>query len=368
METILVVDDGEVNRELLRTLLEGEYRVLEAADGEAALRLATEHSIDLVLLDVRMPGMDGLDVTRKLRELRGDELLPILLLTSLSEKGERLRGFEAGADDFLSKPVDVHELRMRVRAFLRARRLYREREALLAEAQQLHLMKDDFVALLVHDLRNPLGALSAWLELLRIQGVTPDARDALDGASSAALRVRELVDDLLQARLLEDGAVQATLAAEPIQTVARAAAETTRGLATESGIVLRLEFPDDPLVVAHDRALVQRALENVLTNAIRYTPRGAGVTFRVAREREDVLLEIADEGPGIPEEERPLLFSKYGSSSLRQPGARRGHGLGLFFVGLVMEAHHGVVRAFNGEHRGTRVVLSLPLEPSEAIA
>ncbi|MHB8838677.1 MAG: sensor histidine kinase, partial [Gemmatimonadaceae bacterium] len=220
--------------------------------------------------------------------------------------------------------------------------------------------------LLVHDLRNPLAALLAWLELLQLQGVKPEAHDALEGASTAARRLRELVDDLLQARLLEDGALQAALSPEPIADVARAAAATVHGLAAEKGISVHLELPDEPLIVPCDRALLQRALENVLVNAIRHTPPEANVALRVASDPDCVTLEVSDEGPGIPDEERPLLFSKYGSSSLRRSGARRGHGLGLFLVGLVMQAHHGVVRASAGTQRGTRVVMSLPLRQSVA--
>ena len=361
MQTILVVDDRAANRELLRSLLENEYHVVEAADGEAALRAAAEHPVDLALLDVMMPGLDGYEVTRRLRALRGDELLPILLLTSLSTSEERVKGFAAGADDFIAKPVDVHELRMRVKAFLRARRLYRDREALLLEAQQLHLMKDDFVALLVHDLRNPLAALVSWLELLQLERVDGETSDALDGATHAALRLRELIDDLLQARLLEDGAVKAELTPAPIDTVARAATATVHGLAAGHRVRVHLDLPEDTLVVPYDHALLQRALENVLINAIRHTPAEASVTVRAYRDVDCVRLEIVDEGPGIPVDERPLLFSKYGSLSLRRPGARRGHGLGLFLVGLVMQAHRGLVQATAGVSRGTRVVMSLPL-------
>lgn len=362
MDTILVIDDVDVNRELVRAHLGDQYRIVEAANGEEALRLTAQEPVDLVLLDVMMPGLDGYEVTRRIRQLRGNDLLPILLLTSLSSSEERLRGFEAGADDFITKPVEMHELRMRVRAFLRTRRLYRDREALLVEAQQLHLMKDDFVALLVHDLRNPLAALQSWLELVDFAGVSGEAHEALEGATVAAQRLRELVDDLLQARLLEDGAVQAALTSGPIEPVARAAAATVQGLAAGRQVVVRLDVPAEPLLVHHDRPLLQRALENVLINAIRHTPANASVTLRVYSDRDSVHLEVSDEGPGIPAEERPLLFSKYGSLSLRGSGNRRGHGLGLFLVGLVMQAHHGLVHAAVAPTGGTSMVMSLPLQ------
>lgn len=360
VETLLVVDDGPANRELVRTLLEPDYRVLEAADGPTALELVAEHDVDLVILDVMMPGMTGYEVARHLRTARGDEHLPILLLTSLSSPGERREGFLAGADDYISKPVDSHELRLRVRAFLRARRLFRERNALLAEAQQLHAIKDDFVALLVHDLRNPLAGLLAYLEMLGFESISQSARETLEGATAAARRLHDLTGELLQARLLEEGALTAQLAPADLSVVARAAAASVAGLAQGKGIVLDVVPPATPLTVACDAPLLQRALENLLTNALKHAPNGSRVTVRVSTERECATLEIEDEGAGISAEARPLLFSKYGTLAMRSTGRGRGHGLGLYFVGLVMQAHAGVVRVDDGASSGTRIVMSMP--------
>ena len=362
MDTLLIVDDGAANRELLRTLLEPDYRVLEAADGPTALQLASSHDVDLVILDVMMPGMTGFEVARRLRAARGDEHLPILLLTSLSAREERQEGFDAGADDFLSKPVDTYELRLRVRAFLRARRLFRERNALLIEAQQLHAIKDDFVALLVHDLRNPLAGLLAYLEMLGLEAIGPSARETLEGATTAARRLHDLTGELLQARLLEEGALTAQLSPAKLSDVAQAAAATVAGLAAGQGVAVDVMPPAAELTVACDASLLQRAVENLLTNAIKHSPKGSRVTVRVTTDGEGVTIEIEDEGAGISAEARPLLFSKYGTLAMRNAGRGRGHGLGLYFVGLVMQAHAGVVRVDEGATAGTRIVMSLPRE------
>ena len=363
MDTLLIVDDGAANRELLRTLLEPDYRVLEAADGPTALELASSHDVDLVILDVMMPGMTGFEVARQLRAARGDEHLPILLLTSLSAREERQEGFDAGADDFLSKPVDTYELRLRVRAFLRARRLFRERNALLAEAQQLHAIKDDFVALLVHDLRNPLAGLLAYLELLGLDAISPSARDTLAGATTAARRLHDLTDELLQARLLEEGALTARLATATLSVVAQAAAAPVFHLAARQGISVAVIPPATERAVACDAPLLQRALENLLTNALKHSPRASRVTVRVATDREGATIEVEDEGTGISADARPLLFSKYGTLAMRNAGRGRGHGLGLYFVGLEMQAHAGIVRVDEGATTGTRIVMSLPRIP-----
>ncbi|MHB1312925.1 MAG: hybrid sensor histidine kinase/response regulator [Gemmatimonadaceae bacterium] len=364
MDTVLVVDDGAVNRELLRTLLEPDYTVLEAADGPTALRLVAEQDVDLVVLDVMMPGMTGYEVTRQLRAARGDDLLPILLLTSLSAAEERRQGFVAGADDFISKPVDAHELRLRVRAFLRTRRLFRERNALLVEAQQLHAIKDDFVALLVHDLRNPLAGLLAYLEMMGFETISASARETLEGATAAARRLHDLTGELLQARLLEEGALTATLESHDLGDVARAAVASVAGLSASQRVAVDVVPATPAFSVACDAPLLQRALENLLTNAIKHAPRDSRVTVRVTINGSCVMLEVEDEGKGISAEQRPLMFSKYGTLALRSAGRGRGHGLGLYFVGLVMQAHGGTVRVDEGALVGTRIVMSIPREVS----
>ncbi len=359
-ETLLIVDDLAANRDLLRSLLECDYHVLDAADGPTALALLSSHDVDLVILDVMMPGMTGFEVTRRIRAARGDEHLPILLLTSLSDRAERQEGFDAGADDFLSKPVDTYELRLRVRAFLRARRLFRERNALLVEAQQLHAIKDDFVALLVHDLRNPLAGLLAYLEILGLEAISQRARDTLAGATSAARRLHDLTGELLQARLLEEGALTAQLAPTTLGDVARAAAATVSGLAAGHGSTVTVISPDAALPVACDAPLLQRAVENLLINALKHSPRESCVTVRVGTDGDVATIVIEDEGAGISADVRPLLFSKYGTLAMRNAGRGRGHGLGLYFVGLVMQAHAGVVRVDDGRACGTRIVMSFP--------
>jgi len=364
MDTILIVDDSEPNRELLRSLLEHEYRLLEAADGVTALQIVEQQDVDLVLLDVMMPGLTGYEVTRRMRELRRKELLPILLLTSLSDATERSQGFQSGADDFISKPVDAHELRLRVRAFLRARRLFRERDALLAEAQRLHAIKDDFVALLVHDLRNPLAGMMAFLEMLNLNEMTSDSRELLDGALGAARRLSQLTEDLLRAELLEKGALSAQCFPRNLPELARAAARSVAGIAASRGITVTIAPADETLTASCDAALVQRALENLLSNAIKYAPSSSRVSVGIKVEQDNVMLDVSDQGAGISVEQRPQMFSKFGTPNLHATGARRGHGLGLYFVGLAMQAHAGRVYVDEEATQGTRIVMTFPLQPA----
>src|SRR5438067_9038420 len=170
---ILVVDDEARNRALMRGFLSSQWEVIEAADGVTALEMLRRTPVDLVLLDVMMPEQDGFETCRLIKSEPRDPFLPVILVTALGEQEDRNRGLEAGADDFLHKPIDRRELLLRVRSFLRLREQDRVIRAQVEELQRLQSLKDDMVSLLVHDLRNPLAGVLSTIEL------------ALDGSSDA---------------------------------------------------------------------------------------------------------------------------------------------------------------------------------------
>jgi two-component system sensor histidine kinase/response regulator len=357
---VLVVDDNAANRELLRSILEDEVEVLEASDGTTAIAFTEAWLPDLVLLDVMMPDTSGYTVCRKLRSLRGGEHLPILLVTSLADDGERIQGFRAGADDFITKPFNTYELRLRVRAFLRSRRLFLERQVLLEDLQRLHDLKDDLAALLVHDLRNPLTGLMGHLGLLEELVVTDIERESVKAATLASQRLRELIDDLLQVRLLEDNAYEVTRTPHELASVVGDAAKTMQGAAIARGMTICLDTAASRQLSC-EPTLLRRAVENLLANAIRHAPKDSEVLVRIAESSGALVLTVEDAGPGIPDDERPILFTKYGSKELRRGGRRTGHGLGLYLVSLVMRAHGGTVKVDAERRAGTSVVMTFPL-------
>ncbi len=356
---VLVVDDNATNRELLRSLLAGDADIIEAPDGPRAIELVEHEEIDLVLLDVMLPGLTGYDVCRKMREIRPGDYLPILLLTSLSEGVEKVAGFEAGADDFISKPFNTNELRLRVRAFLRTRRLQVEGEAHRKDLLRLHDLKDDLVALLVHDLRNPLAGLMAHLHLLDSEPMTADARESVESAYHSTERLRDLIDDLLKVRRLEDDAFKLVRETRNLTEVVDEVIRTMDGAARENRMTV-VHDASARVDVAVDVSLLKRAVENLLANAIRFGGKGTAIIVRTSATEKDAIISVQDAGPGIPAEERILLFSKYGSSTLRHAGLRSGQGLGLYLVGLVMRLHDGNVFVDDAQASGTRVVMTLP--------
>src|SRR5713101_1051879 len=305
---VLIVDDDPLNRSLLRVALAPSCSVIEAENGTQALALVVSGDPDVVLLDVMMPGMSGHDVCRLIKSRPDQPLLPVILLTALDEQEDRNAGLAAGADDFLSKPFDRRELLLRTRAFARLRRNEMLVRAQLHELAELQALKDDLVSLMVHDMRNPLTGLLANLDML-------SGEVSLDPAQAK-----------------QDAAEALQLAHVPLAEVTREAAETLQGEARARNVELRLGAAADP-VVPIDRKLARRCVENLIANALKYSRSGDRVDVNVLTESRGARIDVADRGPGVPEEAKKTVFERFGTVEARRDN-RRGFGLGLYLVSL----------------------------------
>src|SRR6266851_2492124 len=338
---VLIVDDDPLNRSLLRVALAPSCSVIEAENGTQALALVVSGDPDVVLLDVMMPGMSGHDVCRLIKSRPDQPLLPVILLTALDEQEDRNAGLAAGADDFLSKPFDRRELLLRTRAFARMRRNELLVRAQLRELAELQALKDDLVSLMVHDMRNPLTGLIANLDMLSGE-VSQDPVQAQQDAGEAlqlAHRLRTLLDEVLQVRMLEEGELRLQLERVPLAEVTREAAQTLQGEARARNVELSLASAENPV------APIDRVEVNVLT------------------ESRGVRIDVADRGPGVPEEAKKTVFERFGSVQARRDN-RRGFGLGLYLVSLALAAHGGSAAVLDRPGGGSVFQLIFPVTQS----
>lgn len=358
---ILVVDDEPRNRALLRAVLGDQHEVTEVASGSEAIDVVSrDASIDLVLLDVMMPGLDGFATCRRIKALRAEPFLPVLLLTALADQQSRNDGFEAGADDFISKPFDRRELLLRTRAFLRLRHQDERIRDQLDDLRQLDQLKEDLAALLVHDMRNPLAGLSGLLEVLQQdEGRSADDREVLREALAASRHLRDAVEDILRVRSLEEHRLVPHRERVHLRAVVAAAAASLEGDARARGLRIELA-PGDDVEVAVDPALVRRAIENVLANALRYTRPRTAITLETHVTDDQVEVTVADRGPGVPDAFKQTVFEKYGSVESSKTRSRRGSGLGLYMVKLACELHDGQASVEDREGGGAVFHLRLP--------
>jgi K+-sensing histidine kinase KdpD len=356
---ILIVDDEPINRELLYAYLEGSgHELFEAAAGEQALALARQINPDLVLLDVMMPGLNGFNTARFLKQLVPDEFLPVVLVTALSDHESRLDGLRAGADEFLTKPIDRHELTIRIANLLSLR----EKEAALTrrnlELVELHRFRDEMSTMIVHDLKNPLAAVIANLDFaIDDTDLKADTLDAMRDSKSAAHRAVRLLANLLDVARMEERQLRLRRSVVPIADLVGPLVHQRLHVAGARSISIDSTVDVDARINA-DMELIGRVIENVFDNALRYTPPGGRIALRGSASERSVRLTIGNSGSAIPVEARTHIFDKYAQSD--SAVGRMNLGLGLYFCRLAAEAHGGRMWVEETAELPTVFALELP--------
>ncbi len=364
MSTILVVDDEEANRALIHAYLaDSGLVIVDASSGVAALELVERLSPDLVLLDVLMPGMDGFEVARQLKATRRDVFLPIILVTALTDQNSRREGLLAGADDFLSKPVDPQELTVRVRNLLSLREKERALLEKNVELAELDRFKQEVSALLVHDMKSPLSAsllcIKHTLETCRCQG---DAHDALESAYQANLRLLAMITDLLEVERLEAARLVVAPSTFDLQPWCATILEARRWEASERNILLENRLAPESIVQC-DAVLLARVMDNLIGNALRYTPAGGRLVIEGSRQHDDIFqLRVGNTGRPIRPSWRSTVFEKYARAD--RAVERLNHGLGLYFCRLAVEAQGGQISIDESPELPTVFVVHLPAPDS----
>ena len=349
---VLIVDDFPDALALYEAVLsEDGHRVRTAASGLEALRKVDELEPELVLLDVSMPGLDGVEVLKRLRARRGGGPAVIMLTAARREPHAIEAGLKEGADAYLTKPIDSRELVARVRAALETFRLKRVLEA----------QRRDHVAMLVHDLRHPLSSLNLIAEVLESEDLTASERQAtVSQIRNMCSEMARLVDGVLVASRIEAGVFTVEPRAIPTGEIIGPMLAVFTPVATRRRVALSFEGSLE-LEVHADPHKLRQALDNVLANALKFTPRGGRVRVRVGHEagpHPQTVFEIADTGPGVPEADRERIFDRYKQGSRGR--AAGGAGLGLAIARGIAEAHHGTIEVATGDLGGASFRIALP--------
>ena len=359
---ILVVDDDARNREVLVSYLSrAGHRVVAAASGEEALAVAVAATPDLVILDVLMHGSDGYEVTRRLKRTGSADFLPVIVVTALDDVSSRVAGYEAGADEFLAKPIYRAELLTRVASLLALREERREVARRNVELLELQRYKENLTQLLVHDLKNPLSVLAANLEYsrqeLRHEG-RADLLDALDDSVSACSRLQRMLSNLLDVGRLEEGGLKLSLTPIALRPLMTALVRAHGRAALERNVQLTVD--SEEIGIRADADLLSRVLENLIEGLLRFVPRGGLVCLKVRRMEGYVRFAVESDAPSVAPEMRGRLFDKYGAVEVLGGNPRVSRGLGLYFCRLAVEAHGGHINV--EDHHGCAVfVFELPI-------
>lgn len=358
---ILVVDDEPLARRSVRAMLErGFYQVETASGGEEALALLPTYQPELVLLDIQMPDMDGLEVCRRIRDLPQGELLPIIFLTGDERPDVHAQALRAKGDDFLRKPVLSGELIVRIRSLMRLKRLQAEIQAERDNLLDLQQQREQLFQFIVHDLKNPLSAIQVGLELLDGgEEGRPVSGNHLRRLRDTAQTMGRMIEDILDIGRAEQVGLDLRRTWIPLDTWIPRLVREVESQAQSRGHVLTWACPAG-LELEADPTFLRRLLLNLVDNALKYSPAGSQTRIEARAQQGGVRLEVQDQGEGIPESMREQIFGKFVRLDGDGPDPRTGSGLGLAFCQLVAEAHGGRIWVEGNAPRGSVFVLEIP--------
>jgi signal transduction histidine kinase len=358
---VMVVDDEEKSRRLLADLLAAEgYTVQAAADGMEALQLAHGFKPETILMDVMMPKLDGVEACRRLKADPATASIPVLMVTALSERADRLKGIQAGANDFLAKPIDAEELRLRVKNAVHAKHLYDKVQDDFARLRELETLRDNLTNMIVHDMRSPLNVMNMSYEIIATtpKNLSPTQKALMAAGRDACQKLIEMVTSLLDVSRMEAGKMPLNLVLCDIREIARAAVDSVAVLAREDALTLRVTGNSAGGVV--DRDITHRIFVNLLGNAIKFSPKGGTIGIEISSAGETVRVAVTDQGPGIPPEYHRRIFEKFGQVESREENKKYSTGLGLAFCKLAVEAHGGEIGVASQAGRGSTFTFSIP--------
>jgi signal transduction histidine kinase len=369
--SFLLVDDLDENLLSLEALLRrDELAILKARSGDEALELLLRNDVALALIDVQMPGLNGFDLAELMRGNERTRRIPIIFVTAGSaDRQRRFRGYEAGAVDFIYKPIEPDVLRSKADVFFELSRqrqqLAAQRDELRAQAEALKdadRRKDEFLAILAHELRNPLAPLRHGLDLLQRSPDSEDSPQIRQVMDRQLVHLVRLIDDLLDVSRVSQGKIELRKDVIQVADVARQAIEGSKPLIDAMEHSLIVAMPAEPIWLDGDLTRLAQVVGNLLNNAAKYTPEKGRIKLSVERSGGSAVISVLDNGVGIAPEMRPKVFELFAQVDDRRDRAQGGLGIGLALVRQLVTMHGGTVEAAGGENgTGSLFAVRLPL-------
>ncbi len=375
-QTILIVDDEELNLMLLEAFLESEnYHVLQAKSGNEAIEIVEDLSPDLILLDVMMPGIDGFEVCRRLKQKKHMRMIPIVMVTALNEEKDKIAAMEAGADDFLYKPVDQTELILRVKSLLRIKTYHNDLEKSYNDIaktnrklKEVEKVKNGLLHMIIHDLNTPLSLINMTLDLIlsKRNSLSNSQQLAIEKCISNCRDLSEMISGLLDVHKMEEGKLKPRRQKMDLKLLVNDLVDQFVIKARVKKISISCSNQEDLLPANIDPSLIKRVMVNLLSNAIRHIHAEGeiGVTTSTIPDNTGHLVSIKDNGDGLEKKYHKKVFEKFEQAELKRAGVKTGtSGLGLTFCKMAVEAHGGKIWVeSDGEGKGCEFKFTIPSE------
>lgn len=371
---ILIVDDEMGPRDSLRMILKPHYNVYTAEKAGQAVEILRRLPIDLVTVDLRMPGLSGTTVLEKVKQQDPD--IEAIIITGYGSMDSAIEGLRLGAFDYIHKPFDVRHVLFLVRSALERRtarlefKQVKEADRRRAEkAEEMNRVKRQIVSALAHDIKSPLGIIMGCVEFLAMSlekrpGTKKDS-ELLSHIQDSSQRIAKLVNSFVDATKVEAG-FRIVRKRVRLNRLIREVGQQQMVALRQKRLTLKLDLDDSLPEILGDEGQLERVLWNLVGNAVKYTPPGGEIIMISNLEADHVCVKVRDTGMGIPQEEIPSLFAEF--HRVRNSGRVEGSGLGLFIVKTIVEAHGGKVDAESKEREGTTFTVRFPKELDTASA
>jgi two-component system, sensor histidine kinase and response regulator len=363
-QKILIVDDTPANIDVLDQFLEKEgYKISVAPSGEAALDLAARIVPDLILLDIMMPGIDGFETCLRLKADAATREIPIIFITAKNETEDIVKGFSLGGVDYITKPFRQEEVRARIHLHLKMQRLMRALEAKNTKLAELNDLKNKFLGMASHDLRNPIAAIQGFSNLLLDHGKTlPEEtkEEFLQSIHKASQNMLTLLEDLLNISIIESGKLDLHFQRSSLKQLVEERVRMYQVMAERKNLTTHLDIGELP-EFAFDPNRISQVIDNLLTNAIKFSPAGKEIYIWLEAKDNRAKFSVRDQGPGISPEDQDKLFKHFQKLKAKPTGNETSHGLGLAIAQKMVEAHKGHITVESNPPSGATFSFEIPM-------
>lgn len=363
--TILVVDDNQTNlRVIINYLRDFGFKLLMAKDGLMGLKVAQTRKPDLILLDVMMPEIDGFETCQRLKADETTRDIPVIFMTALASEEDKVKGFDVGAVDYVTKPIQQREVLARVITHLRIREQAKRLESQAAELMALNASKDKFFSIMAHDLKSPFQPLlgMAELQVLMADTLTPqNVAEMGQTIYQSAKNIYNLLENLLQWSRIQMERIEYYPKSLDLKDMVETTVQLLTPNATSKNITLQNNI--GAFSVYADEQMLDLVIRNLTSNALKFTPTGGLIEFSAREEIENRLVEVAisDNGVGISPEHMAKLFHLDMHHSTVGTAKEHGTGLGLLLCKEMVEKNGGQIWIESAWGKGTTVKFTMPL-------
>ncbi len=362
---ILIVDDTPANIDVLDLFLEKEgYKISIAQSGESALDLADRISPDLILLDVMMPGIDGFETCRRLKSNDKTSDIPIIFITARNESADIIKGFSLGGVDYITKPFSQEEVCARVHLHLKLKTLMAALETKNQKLADLNDLKNKFLGMASHDLRNPISTIQGFSKILLDHGETlaEDAKkEFLQSIHKVSNDMLTLLDDLLNISTIESGKLELQVKRGSFGQLVKERVRMYQVMAERKNLATHLDI-EEMAEFSFDPNRISQVIDNLLSNAIKFSPPGKEIYIWLGQRNGQAKFSVRDQGPGISPEDQDKLFKHFQKLKARPTADEPSHGLGLAIAKKMVEAHKGKITVESQPGSGATFSFLIPLE------